>query len=617
MSRLLGRISITWQFMLLFLIALTLMGSGTSTALYLSYQMEMSAKQAQITAIDAASASIAEYYVAQAANGSMSTPAAQAAAKTALGALRYDKTNYIFAYTYNGTMLVHPNKSWIGTNRMDSTDANGKHYVAEMINNAIAGHRVFQHYFIARTPGGTPIPKISIMVAVPEWGWVIGTGLYVDDIQAALLHSGLILGAIFTPLLFLFMLFVFLGRRQVSGLLGRLSESMLSLASGRLETDIPALDRHDEIGKMAGALLVFKQGLTAKQKLEADAEANRNAADAERLRRTTEQAETAARQREVVTDLAEGLAKLAKGDLAAHLSRQFSGDYERLRSDFNDAAFQLRETITAISTSAGNVRSGAAEMMQAADDLARRTEHQAANQEETTAALGDIMKTVRGNAGTAENARRLASTAQDDAEHSGVIVTDAIDAMSAIEASSRQIGNIIGVIDEIAFQTNLLALNAGVEAARAGDAGRGFAVVATEVRALAQRSAEAAKEIKSLISTSGTQVQAGVRLVGEAGGALTRIGAQVAELNDLINTIATSATNQAAGLAEINGAVEQMDKLTQQNAAMVEEATAASHALSDEAASLKHLISRFSLGAPTRKVLEKAAAFFKKLHQKL
>ncbi len=524
-------------------------------------------------------------------------------------ALRYDKTNYIFAYTYNGTMLVHPNKSWIGTNRMDSADARGKHYVAEMINNAIAGHRVFQHYFIARTPGGTPIPKISIMVAVPEWGWVIGTGLYVDDIQAALLHSGLILGAIFTPLLFLFMLFVFLARRQVSGLLGRLSESMLNLAGGRLETDIPALDRHDEIGKMAGALLVFKQGLTAKQKLEADAETSRNAAEAERLRRATEQAETAAHQREVVTDLAEGLAKLAKGDLAAHLSRQFAGDYERLRSDFNDAATQLRETITAISTSAGNVRSGAGEMMQAADDLARRTEHQAANQEETTAALGDIMRTVHGNAGTAENARRLASTAQGDAEHSGIIVTDAISAMSAIEASSRQIGNIIGVIDEIAFQTNLLALNAGVEAARAGDAGRGFAVVATEVRALAQRSAEAAKEIKSLISTSGTQVQAGVRLVGEAGGALTRIGAQVAELNGLINTIATSATNQAAGLAEINGAVEQMDKLTQQNAAMVEEATAASHALSDEAASLEHLIRRFSLGAPKRRTKEKAAAF--------
>ena len=223
---------------------------------------------------------------------------------------------------------------------------------------------------------------------------------------------------------------------------------------------------------------------------------------------------------------------------------------------------------------------------------------------------------MRGNAGNAEAARSLASTAQDDAEHSGIIVTNAIAAMSAIESSSRQIGSIIGVIDEIAFQTNLLALNAGVEAARAGDAGRGFAVVATEVRALAQRSAEAAKEIKSLISTSGTQVQTGVRLVGEAGGALTRIATQVAELNSLINNIATSAANQAAGLSEINGAVEQMDQLTQQNAAMVEEATAASHALADEATSLEHLLSRFSLEATPaksqvveRNFKEKAAAF--------
>jgi methyl-accepting chemotaxis protein len=246
--------------------------------------------------------------------------------------------------------------------------------------------------------------------------------------------------------------------------------------------------------------------------------------------------------------------------------------------------------------------------MQAADNLARRTEHQAANQEETTAALGDILKTVHSNAGGAEHAKRLASAAQEDAEHSGAVVTDAIGAMSAIETSSHQIGNIIGVIDEIAFQTNLLALNAGVEAARAGEAGRGFAVVATEVRALAQRSAEAAKEIKNLISTSGAQVETGVRLVGEAGGALTRIAAQVAELNGLIGKIATSATNQAAGLSEINSAVEQMDQLTQQNAAMVEEATAASHALSDEAGSLERLISRFSLGAPSKAPVRRALA---------
>lgn len=596
MSRLLGRLSITWQFMLLFLTALILMGSGTATALYLSYQMEMHAKQAQITALDDAGKSIAEYYVTQAARGTMTTAAAQAAASIAIGALRYDKTNYIFVYNSDGTVLIHPNKAWIGTNRMNSADSNGKHYVPEMIQSAVSGKRFFQHYFIARIPGGKPIPKISSMLYVPEWGWLIGTGLYVDDIKTELVSAGLVLASIFTPLLCLFMLFVFFARRQISSLLSSLSESMLSLAGGKLQTEIPALDRHDELGKMAGALLIFKDGLAAKQRLEADAELARASAETQRARHAAEQEETTARQREVVLDLTEGLSKLAQGDLAVSLTRQFAGDYERLRSDFNSAISQLRETMSAISSSAGNVRSGAAEMMQAADDLARRTEHQATNQEETTAALGGIMQTVRGNTGNAETARRLASTAQSDAEHSGVIVTDAIGAMSAIESSSRQIGNIIGVIDEIAFQTNLLALNAGVEAARAGDAGRGFAVVATEVRALAQRSAEAAKEIKSLISTSGAQVQTGVRLVGEAGTSLTRIATQVAELNGLINSIATSAANQAAGLSEINTAVEQMDQLTQQNAAMVEQATAASHSLSDEATSLEHLLSRFSLG---------------------
>jgi methyl-accepting chemotaxis protein len=596
MSRLLGRLSISWQFMLLCLIALILMAAGTATALYLSYNLEMNSRQAEITALDESAASIAEYYVTQAAKGAMSTEQAQAAAANTIGAMRYDKTNYLFVYGSDGTVIVHPNKAWVGTNRMNTADSNGKLYVPAMINHALAGQRFFQTYYSARIPGGPPIPKISAMVSVPEWGWVIGTGLYINDINKSLLNSAYILAAIFLPLLCLFMLFVFSTHRNISSLLNGLSDSMLSLAKGKLQTTIPAQDRHDEIGQMAGALLVFKDGLAAKQKLEQEAEATRAAAEAQRARHEAEQEEEAARQREMVNDLAAGLSKLAKGDLAVSLTREFAGDYERLRGDFNSAIAQLRDTMAAISTNAGNVRSGAAEMMQAADNLARRTEHQAANQEETTAALGDIMKTVRGNAGGAEHARRLASAAQEDAEHSSVVVTDAIGAMSAIETSSRQIGNIIGVIDEIAFQTNLLALNAGVEAARAGDAGRGFAVVATEVRALAQRSAEAAKEIKSLISTSGAQVETGVRLVGETGGALTRIATQVAELNGLINGIATSATNQAAGLAEINSAVEQMDQLTQQNAAMVEETTAASHALSDEAGALEHLISRFSLG---------------------
>jgi methyl-accepting chemotaxis protein len=202
---------------------------------------------------------------------------------------------------------------------------------------------------------------------------------------------------------------------------------------------------------------------------------------------------------------------------------------------------------------------------------------------------------VRQTADGADEARQAANDARGNAERSGTIMQDAVEAMDGIKTSSRQIENIIGVIDEIAFQTNLLALNAGVEAARAGDAGRGFAVVATEVRALAQRSADAAKEIKALISTSSTQVGVGVKLVGDAGEALTRIVGQIGHLNELVAGIASSASSQAAGLAEVSHAIEDMDQVTQQNAAMVEEATAASHSLSDEAVALEQLISRFTL----------------------
>jgi methyl-accepting chemotaxis protein len=250
----------------------------------------------------------------------------------------------------------------------------------------------------------------------------------------------------------------------------------------------------------------------------------------------------------------------------------------------------------AIAQNTSGVRSGAGEITQAADDLSRRTEHQAASLEETAAALDQVTATISKTAESANGARDTAATAKADAEHSGEVVRETVAAMSGIETSSKQIGNIIGVIDEIAFQTNLLALNAGVEAARAGDAGRGFAVVATEVRSLAQRSADAAKEIKQLISTSGQQVETGVRLVGETGRALTRIAEHVAQLNGLVSDIAAAAREQAVGLAEVNTAVNQMDQVTQQNAAMVEQTTAASHGLEKEARELVQLVGQFALG---------------------
>ena len=249
--------------------------------------------------------------------------------------------------------------------------------------------------------------------------------------------------------------------------------------------------------------------------------------EAERAANEAARAEAAKQQEFVVHSVATGLEKLSAGDLLFRLTTAFSGDYEKLRGDFNAAMATLQETMQSIATNTQGVRSGAEEITQASDDLSRRTEQQAASLEETAAALDQITATVRRTAEVANEARDLVSTSKADAERSGDVVRETVGAMDGIETSSKQIANIIGVIDEIAFQTNLLALNAGVEAARAGDAGRGFAVVATEVRALAQRSADAAKEIKALISASGQQVETGVKLVSETGQALGRIVTQV------------------------------------------------------------------------------------------
>ena len=242
------------------------------------------------------------------------------------------------------------------------------------------------------------------------------------------------------------------------------------------------------------------------------------------------------------------------------------------------------------------MRGSTLEIGHAADNLSRRTEQQAATLEQTAAALDGITTAVRRTAEGAAQARGVVAAAQADAEESGAVVRDAVAAMGDIEASARQIGQIIGVIDEIAFQTNLLALNAGVEAARAGDAGRGFAVVASEVRALAQRSADAAREIKTLIGTSNRQVDRGVTLVGEAGQALVRIVSEVGAINGVVASIAASAEDQAGGLAQVNIAINQMDQMTQQNAAMVEQTTAATHSLAGEAEVLAELTGQFQVG---------------------
>ncbi|MBN9479523.1 MAG: methyl-accepting chemotaxis protein [Bordetella sp.] len=395
--------------------------------------------------------------------------------------------------------------------------------------------------------------------------------------------------------------------RVVRRPLARLTASVNTLNQGRYDVAVQGVDSRDEVGGIARALEGFRHDLAEAVRLRAEQEEGRAAAEAERHRNDAIRRQAEEEQRLVVASLGEGLERLSDGDLTYRLKVDFPADYRKLRQDFNAAMQQLEDTMTVIIGSAMGIRSTTSEISQASDDLSRRTEQQAASLEETAAALEQVTTTIRHASDGAARARDVMETTRGNAERSGAVVQETVAAMNAIEESSGQIARITGVIDEIAFQTNLLALNAGVEAARAGEAGRGFAVVASEVRALAQRSGEAAKEIRDLISGSAQRVAQGVRLVDDTGDALARIITEITEISGLVSDIAASAQEQALGLGQINTAVAQMDQMTQQNAAMVEESTAAAHALAQETAGLGELMSRFRTGegsspraAPTR-----------------
>ncbi|HQT38051.1 MAG TPA: methyl-accepting chemotaxis protein [Acidocella sp.] len=385
-------------------------------------------------------------------------------------------------------------------------------------------------------------------------------------------------------------------RNWITAPLNALVVTMNRLSAGDFMAKVSGMERRDEVGLMARTLEFFKTSGLEKVRLEDEAAIQRQITQTESKRAEAERIDNAKKLKAVVDALAIGLNKLSSGELLYRLDNSFSAEYQQLQHDFNATMETLQTTVQSIAANIMGVHAGADEITRASDDLSRRTEQQAASLEQTAAALSEITNTVRESAENAEAARAAVVSAKSDTERSSQVLDETVLAMGGIEQSSKKIGNIIGVIDEIAFQTNLLALNAGVEAARAGEAGRGFAVVATEVRALAQRSADAAREIKTLISESSSQVTKGVRLVGETGKSLGRIVDQIAKLTGLLNEMAASTLRQSSGLQQVNIAITQMDQVTQQNAAMVEESTAASHNLATEAEELTRLVGQFQVG---------------------
>ncbi|MEI8394563.1 MAG: methyl-accepting chemotaxis protein [Rhodospirillaceae bacterium] len=428
------------------------------------------------------------------------------------------------------------------------------------------------------------------------------------------------------------LVFAWLIARSITGPVVSMTETMTRLAAGNLGVDVPALGHKDEIGRMAQAVEVFKKNAVEKVRMD---EAEKQRLEAER------QAVEAQRQRELVVgkeiatlieavskgdldsrldlddkdgfyrtmsaginrltdtvqaaiiDIAWVLGALAEGDLSQRITKEYQGAFDRLKSDVNATSSKLGEIVGQIGEATEAMSQAANEVSAGSGDLAERTEQQASSLEETAASMEELGATVRTSAENAQRANRMAGDARGAGEQGGIVAASAIDAMKSIAEASRKITDIIGVIDEIAFQTNLLALNAAVEAARAGDAGKGFAVVAQEVRVLAQRSAQASKEIKALILNSDNQVRDGVEMVRKAGDSLNGIVQGVQQVAALIGEIAGASAEQASALDEINSAVASMDEMTQKNAALVEETSAAAQSMSGQASELRTLMAFF------------------------
>ena len=545
---------------------------------HLSSVMHRDVERSTRQAVEAARSVVAHYNDEEVA-GRMTRIEAQRAALSTLKTMRYDGTEYFWVNDLHPTMLMHPTKPEMnGTDLTNYRDPTGRTHFVEMAQIVKTKGAGFLSYQWTKPGQKEAQPKLSYVAGFAPWGWVIGTGVFIDRINSAIIDAALYLSALALAVMLLVAFCAHRIGRSISLPVEAVAGRMRALAAGDTASAIPGRDRRDEIGEMATALETFRDAAIVATEREAE-------------------------QQRVVDTVGDGLAEVARGHLDVRIGDRLTGSFRKLGSDFDSAMAALGDAMRAVVASTGGISNGAADISSASDDLSRRTEQQAASLEETAAALDEITATVRSTANGAAQADATMAATRGDAEDGVRIVRQAVDAMGGIKRASDEISDIISVIDGIAFQTNLLALNAGVEAARAGDAGKGFAVVASEVRALAQRSADAARDVKSRILASGSQVEIGVTLVGETGDALERIVGRIGELAELVARIAKGADEQSSGLQQVNIAVGEMDAVTQQNAAMVEQSNAAARGLEDQAAALAHHVERFRLSADPRKSL--------------
>ena len=561
-----------------------------------SYRQLEAERKAGLAQMDATALAIFDKYYKLEQAGTMTREQAQAAAKEVIASMRYGGgTGYFWINDMHPTMVMHPVKPELnGTDLTQNKDPNGKFLFVEFVNTVKASGQGFVDYYWPKPGADQPVLKYSHVAGFQPWGWVVGTGVYADDLAALYRQNATwtavvgLIGALVT------LAFAYAIVRSVTAPVARLKEAMNAIADENASVDITDADRRDEIGQMAKSLIVLRDSVAERAELRVREDERQREIERERRGNEASLRSSSERQTAAMRALGAGLERLAAGDLTVSID-DIGQDYAKLRSDFNAAVDALNSVINAIAESSHIVNDSARDISDATNNLSKRTEQQAAALEETAAALDEITATVRTASERANEARSMVAETKTSAGKSGEIVRNAVSAMSRIEDSSSRINQIIGVIDEIAFQTNLLALNAGVEAARAGEAGRGFAVVAQEVRALASRSADAAREIKQLIRISADEVKDGVRSVRDTGDALTGISSRIEAINLQVEAIAVSAREQSVGLGEINSAVNLLDQGTQQNAAMVEENNAASALLMAEAQRLRELVGMFRL----------------------